>query len=421
MSNLLNQLQDAAEAALNSSSMEEGLQHLAKAFSLFSEETSCLKANYTNLQRQYLSVNKELEKTHLVLKEKIAELSRTTEYLNNVLKNIAQGILFIDLEGYILTCNEAACKILNVCEQELLSRKYSLFFKDDFLGFSLKDALDFGLSQRLSYVTLDLKQQDKKEIEVSTSFVFEGPKEGRGMVILLRDITETQQLQLIANRNDRMKELGEMAASVAHEIRNPLGGIRGYATLLYRDLAESKNLQEMASYIIDGTKTLDRLVSNVLQYARPIQIQTKSIDLAMFMRKLTKFIQVDPAYPRNVDVQLHISEEPLITPIDTDALRSALLNLFMNAFHAMEEGGTVMITLMKNNQYALITISDTGRGIEQQDLDQIFSPFFTTKKKGNGLGLSETQKIIQAHLGSIEVRSQKDRGTTFSISLPTRR
>lgn len=418
---IMDQLQKAADMAINSSSIEEGMQHLARAFSLFSEETAHLKSSYANLQRQYLTVNKQLEQTHHDLKQKILELSRMTEYLNNVLKNVSQGILFIDLNGIILTCNEAAAKIFHLDAKDLLHQKYSQFFKDDFLGFSLKDALDFGLSRRLSYVRIQAQDQNKKEVEVSTTFLHEGPKEQRGMIILLRDITETQQLQLIAHRNDRMKELGEMAAAVAHEIRNPLGGIRGYATLLYRDLDDAKNLQEMAGYIIEGTKTLDRLVSNVLSYARPLQIDTRPCDLSSFIKKLCKFIQVDPSFPKHVKVQLHISEEPLMAPIDPDVMRSAFLNLIVNAFQAMDQGGELTITLMKNHHNALITISDTGRGIEPHDLEQIFSPFFTTKQKGNGLGLSETHKIIQAHLGSIEVRSQKDRGTTFSISLPLRR
>jgi signal transduction histidine kinase len=241
------------------------------------------------------------------------------------------------------------------------------------------------------------------------------------MILVLRDISEKQKLQLISNRNDRMKELGEMAATVAHEIRNPLGGIRGYASLLYRDLEGEKNLQEMAGLIIEGTKSLEKIVSAVLHYSKPVQIQPQTLDLGAYLKQIGKFIKVDPAFPPHVKLALHIPNEPLLAPIDPEALKSALLNLIFNAFQAMPLGGALTISLLKMETSCQIAVADTGIGMGEEQLKSLFSPFFTTKQKGNGLGLVETQKIIQAHFGAIDVRSQSGFGTTFTLTLPLKR
>lgn len=360
-----------------------------------------LKNTYAKLQERFETVNQELG-------TKVTELNRLT----HILKNISDAILFMNLEGIVILLNESAQKLLKVKPETVLFKKFWENFPDDFFGFSLKEALKFGIPHRLIY---------RNDMEISTSFVYEGAKSHHGMLLILRDISEKQKLQLIANRNDRMKELGEIAATVAHEIRNPLGGIRGYASLLYRDLEKQQNLQEMAGYIIEGTKALEKIVSAILHYSKPIQIQLQTVDLGAFLKQLGKFIKVDPAFPAQVKMALHIPDAPLLAPIDPEFLKSALLNLIFNAFQAMPLGGTLTLSLLKMESTCQIAISDTGIGMDEDQLKSLFSPFFTTKKKGNGLGLVETQKIIQAHFGSIEVRSKLKQGTTFTLTLPLKR
>ncbi len=417
---VLSQLQKTAALAMHSQNVEEGVHHLSHAFQLFSEETSHLKEDYAKLQQRLQTVNQELAAAHRSLLQKVSELNSVTHYLNNILQNISQGIIFIDLEGRITTLNDAAARLLNVAVQDALFKNAWDHFSDDFFGFSLRESLRFGLAQRLIYKTIQ-QGTETKELEISTTFVFEGPKTYHGLIILLRDITEIQRLQRITHRNDRMKELGEMAATVAHEIRNPLGGIRGYATLLFRDLADQKNLQEMAGFVIEGTKSLESLVTTILSYARPVQIQPQSVELGAFLKQLGKFVRVDPAYPVNVKIEIHISSDPILVPVDPEALKSCLLNLIYNAFQAMPRGGLLTLTLLKVDNVCQIAITDTGIGIDPKQLQQLFSPFFTTKQKGTGLGLVEAQKIAQAHSGQIDVRSQVGRGSTFTLILPLKR
>jgi signal transduction histidine kinase len=402
---ILQQLQQAASSALKSETIQEGVQHLSKAFTLFSEEATLLKNAYAKLQERFETVNQELA-------VKVTELSRLTHYLNNILTNISDAILFISLDGTVTLFNTAAQKLLKIDPKTILFKKFGDHFSDDHFGFSMKEALKFGISHRLLY---------RNEMEISTMFSYEGPKPYHGMILVLRDISEKQKLQLIANRNDRMKELGEMAATVAHEIRNPLGGIRGYASLLYQDLQEEEHLQEMAGYIIEGTKSLEKIVSAILHYSKPIQLQLQTVDLGTYLKQIAKFIKVDPAFPSNVKLELHVPHTPLLVPIDPEALKSALLNLIFNAFQAMTQGGILTISLLQRESSCQLAVSDTGIGIEEEMLKDLFSPFFTTKQKGNGLGLVETQKIVQAHFGTIDVRSKPKVGTTFTITLPLKK
>jgi signal transduction histidine kinase len=391
--------------ALQSQSVEESVAYLSKAFTLFSEESNKLKNAYAKLQEQFLTVNQELSM-------KVKELGRLTHYLNNILMHISDSILFITLDGTITIFNSSAQKSLKKEPQNVLFQKFWVNFPDDFFGFSMKEALTFGIAHKLLY---------QKDLEISTTFVYEGPKAYHGMILIFRDITEKQKLQLIANRNDRMKELGMVAASVAHEIRNPLGGIRGYASLLFRDLEEQKHLQEMAGYIIEGTKSLENVVRAILHFSKPIQIEVQTLDIASFLKQQAKFLKVDPAFPKNVKLELHLSNDLLLVPFDPAILKQALLNLFFNGLQAMPQGGTLSISLLQINDACQIGITDTGIGMDEEQLKHLFSPFFTTKKTGNGLGLVEVQKIVQAHFGSIDVRSRLGSGTTFTITLPMRR
>jgi PAS domain S-box-containing protein len=404
---LIEQLQKSAENAMKSNSFTEGSKHLAKAFSLFSEEAKKIKVEYSLMQKQFEITYEKLNCVSL--------------YLKLLLKNINQAIIFINQNHTITLYNEAAEKLLIKKQKDVLFKPFHAFFKDNCFGFSIQNALKYGLSQNLRYLTMKTVNNQKVEVEVNTNFVYEGPKEHQGIIIIINDITEKNELQLIANRNDRMKEIGEITANVAHEIRNPLGGIRGYATLLFRDLSYDKKLQEMTEHIIEGTKTLERFVTTILQYSKPVQIMTEMEDISIIIKNLKKHIEVDPTCPENIQVALHISNEKLFVPIDKDAIKRAFLNLIVNAYQSMLSGGSLTISLLKRDLSCVICISDTGNGISNENINKIFSPFFTTKSKGNGLGLAETQKIIQAHNGRIDVYSKPNYGTTFTITLPLRR
>jgi PAS domain S-box-containing protein len=406
---------------------------LGKALQLFFLETSRLEEMYQSLQEEFKAIQQELQQTHTKLYGKLAELEFVTRYLDAILQHMSQGLLFVDLSGNVTTYNQAAEDILGIPGSQVLFHPFWQAFADDSFGMSLKEYLRKPLyTPKTLFTNWTLPNGKKYELEIEVSFISLGapticqmmtqdsaPATNQGgALFMIRNITEICRLQLLAQRTNRLKDLGEMAARVAHEIRNPLGGIKGFATLLYQDLQNHPDLQQMASQIIEGTDGLNRLVSNILNYTRPFQLQLESTDLVSFLKEVVQLVQADPNLHSVISFDIQLPQLPLKVPLDAQLFKSAVLNLLVNALEAMPQGGKLTLELKSDLEYAQLTVSDTGVGISEENLEKIFSPFFTTKDVGNGFGLSEVHKIIQAHGGTIEVQSKLQEGTIFIIKIP---
>jgi signal transduction histidine kinase len=409
--------------------MSKNHSDLKQAFKQFSLETERLEAAYQRLQEQFKLTQSTLQNTHTQLSGKLAELHFVTHYLDTILNHISQGILFVDLNGLITTCNAMAASWLNVNPQAVLFHPFWYSFEEDAFGFSIKEALQTKQCPKNTFIEWTIMGGKQLHLEIETTFIAAMPSISpafnlqasppiQGILILIRNVTQMHRLQEAVNRADRFKELGEMAARLAHEIRNPLGGIKGFATLLKEELKDHPDLQAMAIQIIEGTEGLSRFVTNVLNHVRPFQIQLESVDLVPFLQELCQLIQADKAFHSNMICQFQTQLKHLFVIVDPYLLRSAILNLLVNALQAMPNGGTLTVEVDQENEHALIDIKDTGIGIQEDDLPKLFSPFFTTKEQGNGLGLSEVYKVIQAHQGIIEVSSEVGKGTIFTIQLP---
>lgn len=400
------------------------IEALTKAFDLFTVEAKNLEGAYADLKEQFKNVNLELEATNGKLNSKIVELDAITYYLNSILTNISQGILFIDLAGSVTTYNTAAEEILEARSGKVLFKDFWINFDDFIFGFSLRKALKAKKAPSVSYAKLKISPGRQKELEITTSFVLRTEADSKeiadamqGIIILIRDITEIRRLQILANRNDRMKELGEMASQVAHEVRNPLGGIKGFASLLQRDLKDLPELQKLAKYIVEGADTLNSLVGQVLSYARPLEPKIEWIDLVSLAQDVQRHFQADSSISDKIKIKLKSNREKLPAPVDPQLIKRVLFNLIANAIQAMPTGGEVLISIGETDIEAVITVSDTGEGIPNENLEKIFSPFFTTTS-GNGLGLAEVLKIVTAHGGTIDVISEVGKGSHFIIILP---
>lgn len=377
------------------------ISNLTKAFELFSQETARLEKSYNALKKQFKQVNRELEDTN--------------HQLESILGNMTQGLLFVSMDGCLTTCNSASEDILFIAAEEAVGKLFWEIFADDVFGFSLKEALDNEEVPSLTTV-----QHKGRDLEVDASFVLTGREAHQGMILLVRDITEIRRLQLLTSRNDRMKELGEMAASIAHEIRNPLGGIKGFASLLKRDVSGQPAQEQMADYIVEGAARLDRLVGSVLHYARPLPLEITVTDLRTVIEEACHLVEADEQYSEDLTITCKLPKRKLLVPIDFHSIKAALLNLIVNAAQAMPDGGSVEILAKTEDKKAVIKVSDHGVGIPEENIEKIFSPFFTTKEAGNGFGLSEVHRTIGAHGGNITVNSVVGEGTVFSIELPIR-
>ncbi|MBA3721358.1 MAG: PAS domain-containing protein [Parachlamydiaceae bacterium] len=403
---------------------------LEPSFKQFYLETERLELAFKSLEQQYHSVQMAIQDSQSQLYGKVAELDFVSSYLEAILSHISQGILFIDLNGIVTTYNINAESIFGIPSSQLLMHSFWDFFPDNALGFSLKEALQTKKCPKTAFASFASSPEKNVEIEIETTFVGmtshvcalanqrHTPVLIQGLLILVRNITEFRKLQMVANRQERLKDLGEIAARMAHEIRNPLGGIKGFATLLQQDLKDRPDLQQMATQIVEGTDHLSSFVSNILNYARPFQSHLESIDLIPFMNEMLQLVQADQALSPGTKCQFHSELPNLVVPIDLQLFKSSMLNLLVNALQAMPNGGNLLIELEKIEEHAIIKVQDTGVGIPQENLDKIFSPFFTTKESGNGLGLSEVYKVIQTHGGAIEVQSLIGKGTLFTIKIP---
>ncbi len=262
-----------------------------------------------------------------------------------------------------------------------------------------------------------------KYFEVRAMPRFDSKKEMTGLIHVVRDITERKRVQETLQRAEQMKLVGEWAAGLAHEIKNPLAGIKVSVQVLREEPNISEEDRAIASKAVDEIGRIESLIRSLLDFARPPKPQLMAVDLNDIIDKILSFGLKDPSLLSNVTAAIDISKdfdehlpETLADPMQ---LKQAFLNLMLNAIQAMPNGGTLTVRTSYDEKqgFIRITISDTGTGMDKQTLDKVFEPFFTTKAKGTGLGLAITQRLIEQQGGQIHVESTPGTGTLFTILL----
>ena len=249
-------------------------------------------------------------------------------------------------------------------------------------------------------------------------------REGKiGTVLSLTDITRMRNLEQQANRTGRLAAMGEMAIRIAHEIRNPLGSIELFATMLMADLQEYQELKVLAEHISAGVKSINNIVSNLLLFIRPDQqLDEQVLELHEALKDSLFFAGHLFDAHDGIEVNTRLSDDTLFVKGDLELLKQVFLNLILNAIQAMSGGGRLSISSHKRNghqdeQWAEVHLDDDGCGIAKANLTRIFDPFFTTRKKGTGLGLTIVHNILKMHHGSIDITSSAE-GTRCVVSLP---
>jgi len=233
---------------------------------------------------------------------------------------------------------------------------------------------------------------------------------------------QTEQLKKMqeeVHQSRVLSALGEMAATVAHEIRNPLGGIGGYAGLLARSIPPEDPKRKYVDKIIGGISSLNKIVGNLLAYTRKTNLQKQNTDLVTWADAILAHAEIEiEKEKKQLLIERNFPTEPLNAEIDAEKLQQVMLNLLINAIQAIETEGKITVGIGSNEKFAEITIKDTGNGIDPEHLKNIFTPFFTTKEQGTGLGLAIVKKIVDLHEGEITVESAIGKGTLFCIKIP---
>ncbi|MEA3279548.1 MAG: ATP-binding protein [Thermodesulfobacteriota bacterium] len=232
-----------------------------------------------------------------------------------------------------------------------------------------------------------------------------------------------------AIRNDRLTAMGEMAVKIAHEIRNPLGSIELFATILKKELDDFEELKTLAEHISSGVQSINNIISNLLMFMRPEQMPDfKPVDICNILDDSLFFSRHVIKSNSSIEVIKRYASTSLMMPGDSELLKQMSLNIILNAIQAMPDGGTLRVLCIKvananddndkERNCVEIRFADTGTGISKEDMPKIFDPFFTTKKKGTGLGMSIVNNIINVHGGMIKINSSKSKGTECIVTLP---
>jgi two-component system sensor histidine kinase FlrB len=390
---------------------------LSQAFNTFNETALKLKDYYQGLEREVKNLNLQLEKKNQELEENLKEKEQVRNYLHNILESLSTGVLVLDLEGKITTQNRAFLKIVKGYRKEIKA------FIDRYI-------LNGGESQKKS-TELELKYKNgAPKVIYFRSFPLIGTKnEIMGTVITLDDITRLKRLEEQVNRNSRLRAMGEMAANIAHEIRNPLGSIELFASLLKRDLFGNDKCRRLVEQIISGVKNLNQVISNTLLFTHTLVPNIQKVNLAALLEEALLFSS-HQINGKKIKVIRGYSQNNCSLYADSALLKQLFLNIILNALQAMEDGGCLKITTEllpeggengggKNlPDIVEVKISDTGAGMDREIVEKAFDPFFTTRQGGTGLGLTIAHRIIEAHGGTIVVDSSPGVGTTFTVSLP---
>jgi signal transduction histidine kinase len=244
-----------------------------------------------------------------------------------------------------------------------------------------------------------------------------------GAVEIFSDISRIKALEEEMQQAKTMAALGEMAATMAHEIRNPLGAMGMWADLLEREIPAESGSKKLVNRIIEGLGRLNRIVSNLLVYSRPVKPNLRKVALDQVLSETVDFVGIEiERQEQKVKLYKLVDGGPVYVQVDPEKLQQVIMNLSLNAIQAMPSGGTLTVKIDPSSGakggYASFSIIDTGSGIAPEHLDKIFDPFFTTKANGTGLGLAIVKKIVESHAGYIDISSVPDKGTTVQVFLP---
>ena len=342
-----------------------------------------------------------------------ASLAREKVFSDNLVSRMPIGLVALDQNGRVTAVNSVAETTLGIRAV-------------DVIGFAFREVLPAILADTLAGTDSLVEKEllcpvaDGRRIpmDVSAANLTDENGECFGQVILFKDLTELRALRQELEKNRRLASVGRLAAGVAHEIRNPLSSIKGFATYFKEKYRESSRDQEIAGIMIQEVDRLNRVVGQLLEFSRPVRLHFQQVALKPFFQDAFRVMDRQ-SREAGVSMALDMPDDSLSTLMDADKMNQVMLNLFLNALDAMTDGGRLTVRVSRSAEGSiLIQVIDSGAGIDPKDQPHIFEPYFSTKRTGTGLGLAIVHNIVKAHQGDILVDSRPGEGTIVRITLP---
>jgi PAS domain S-box-containing protein len=350
-------------------------------------------------------------------------------FFRHLVSNLRTGVLAITRDGRMAVINEIACRVLGITPRESdIGQPFADVLREcPEITRVLQTAFD---SDNLPNRAEMRVRKTRKSVGYTLSLIHDDDGLEVGATVFLKDLTHVEQMEERERLRDRLAALGEMAAAIAHEVKNPLASIEVMSGLLRRQFADQPDTRETLDEIIHEAKMANAIVVEVLEFVRPIQLQLERVPIDRLIADAVASVREMIARGR-VTVETRIDPRVPMLVADEHQLRLLFTNLLTNALEAMHGVGRVDIraTLVAGDEEpvfgglppaprVVIEIRDSGPGISPDDFERIFSPFFTTKPQGTGLGLAIVRKVVDAHDGHIDAMSAPGRGTTFRVTLP---
>jgi two-component system sensor histidine kinase HydH len=333
---------------------------------------------------------------------------------------MANGLLSIDVQGKITSYNPLALELLDLDDSRVRGMDFNWIIDAEVSG--IAQTLNHCQSVLEREITYRKRSGNLIPLALSATPILKNDGRCQGAVIILRDLREIKLLEEKVRRSEKLAAIGKLASGVAHEIRNPLSSIRGFAQFLNHSLKDRPQEQEYAATMVAEVDRINRVVSDLLTFSRPMEAEPALTDITELVEHTLRLVQAD-ARSRKAHLHIKVSDVSEL-PVDANQMTQALLNLLLNALHAVSAEGHIEIgaELDPSDSRLKLWVEDDGTGIAPDQLEKIFEPFFTTKEKGTGLGLAIVHKIVENHNGEIGVESPapgKSRGCRFTIRIPT--
>jgi two-component system sensor histidine kinase PilS (NtrC family) len=365
------------------------------------------------------------KKTRTLLQEKETAFDQLDLLHRSIIESVDTGILTINLRGQIKSFNRAAEEITGYSFAEVEDKNIVDLFPE--YGDLLENIHTGGYPySQQSRVEMYIESHEKTPLTLgcSVSFLNDGTEKRIGDILVFQDLTAIKKMELILEKNRRLAFIGEMAAGLAHEMRNPLASISGSIQVLHKSLLLNETDERLMQIILRGKDQLESFMRDFLLLSRPTPGIPEMIKINDIIEDILESIRYLPDWRDDIQVIKSLQDHlPFIRANKTE-IRQLIWNVLMNAIQSMPNGGRVTIETGKDTtdisagQFLEIKISDNGQGIMENDLGKIFEPFYTTREKGTGLGLAIVNRIVEGHAGKIKVDSRSGEGTTFMIWLP---